>query len=433
MELWGDRRGQPVQIGFILLFGVLVLAFAGYQGYVVPQENGQVEFNHNQQIQSQLQDVRSTVLRAGGLGTRQSASVQLGTTYPSRAIALNPAPATGTLRTVDGPSVTIENAKASGETGDYWNGSGAEFRTKSIRYRPEYNRYEDAPTTGNEHSVLYNEFPDGTVIAKSGQPLVSGRSLSFVFVDGRYGRSESGSVPLDAAPVSTSTNRVLVSNDTKSGITIGLQTTIPESVWVGELLDDQIDGADGSEIRCSEVGEPGNDSHPDRYIEDCDYEETGGDFNTLTLTLEKGETYTLQLAKVGVGTQVTGPSTTYVTDVEGDGATVPEGGEQRLVAEVRDHFDNPVSGGEACATATGDGSVAERFVTSGEDGHVSFTYEAPAVGDTRTETIVVGYECSNDGRPDTTNSTSYVEFEVTVNDLDGSGTGGGNGSSNPGR
>ena len=54
MDFWGDERGQPVQIGFILLFGILVLAFAGYQGYVVPNQNSQVEFQHSQESSNEI-------------------------------------------------------------------------------------------------------------------------------------------------------------------------------------------------------------------------------------------------------------------------------------------------------------------------------------------------------------------------------------------
>lgn len=427
MELWGDRRGQPVQIGFILLFGVLVLAFAGYQGYVVPQENAEVEFNHNQEVRNGMQDVRSGVLRVDGMGTRQSASLRLGTTYPGRAVALNPAPATGTLRTAGPADVTVRHAEATGETGDYWNGEERAFATRPIAYSPGYNVYEGAPTTRIEQSVLYDEFDDGTVVARSRQALVSGRSLSFVFVDGDYGRSGSGSVAVDAEPVSASANRVAVEAANRP-IEIELRTEIPESVWVGDLLADQIDGAAGDETRCTAVGTTGDD-HANRYVDDCEYEEASGP-NALTLVLESGATYTLRSAKVGVGSGVTDPVTAYVTDVEGDGATIPEGGEQRLVAEVRDGFDNPVGGVETCAEVDGDGRIeGSTTATSDEEGRVSFTYAAPEVDRTRTETVLVDHECT-DGNPDVTGTpageTHLVTFGVTVNDVDGSG-GGGNG------
>ena len=435
MKLWDDRRGQPVQIGFILLFGILVLAFAGYQGYVVPQENAEVEFNHNQEVRDGMQDVRSGLLRAGGTGTGQSASLRLGTTYPGRAIALNPAPATGTLRTTAPATVTIRNAEASGETGDYWNGEERTLETRPVAYRPDYNVYDGAPTTRIEHSVLYDEFDDGTVIVRSGQPLVSGRSLSFVAVDGDYGRSGSGSVAVDARPVSASANRVAVEAPRGRAIAVDLRTAIPESVWVGELLADQIDGAGGDETRCADVGTDGDD-HPDRYVDDCEYD-AGAATNTLTLFLESGATYTLRSAKVGVGSGVSDPAPAYVTDVEGDGATIPEGGRQRLVAEVRDGFDNPLEGVGTCAAVDGDTAGSEGLdrgtVGSDEEGRVAYTYEAPRdVDGTQSRTVVVARECTAGGDPDATTETAEVTFEVTVNDVDGSGDGGGGNGGGPG-
>jgi len=53
--MWRDNgRGQSIQIGAVLLFGALIIALAGYQAFVVPQENEQVEFRHSQTVRSAL-------------------------------------------------------------------------------------------------------------------------------------------------------------------------------------------------------------------------------------------------------------------------------------------------------------------------------------------------------------------------------------------
>ncbi|ESS06155.1 MAG: hypothetical protein A07HB70_01704 [uncultured archaeon A07HB70] len=85
-----DRRGVTVQIGAILLFGVLIVALSTYQAVAVPAENEQVEFNHNQAVQQDMLELRSALLQTGAGGRGQSVSVSLGTTYPSRVLLVNP-------------------------------------------------------------------------------------------------------------------------------------------------------------------------------------------------------------------------------------------------------------------------------------------------------------------------------------------------------
>lgn len=426
MNLRDDERGQPVVIGALLIFTILILAFSGYQAFVVPNENRQVEYNHNQEVRNQILDLRSNVMQAGGTATTQSTTVALGTNYPSRALLLNPAPPSGTLETTAERSIVIRNAEASGETGDYWDGAtDRSFTTRPIAYRPNYNVYQDAPRSAVEHGVFYDEYEDGTVLVKGDQPLVSGRSLSFVLVDGEYSRSGSGTVAVDVDPVSTSPNRVAVT-DGAGAIEIELRTDIPETVWVGDLLNDQIDGASDTDDTCTAEFSP-NDRDADRYIDGCEYD-TGTDPNTLTLFLEADATYNLRMAKVGVGPQVTQPSTTYITNVEGDGSTIPDGGEQRIVAEIRDEFDNPVSGVAACADISSGSALstieeAPPTDISDADGRVTFTFQA-ADGVSGDAEVTVGYSCTGSDRPQTNTDTEFATFDIAVYHT-GSGNGGG--------
>jgi hypothetical protein len=114
-----DDRGQSIQIGAVLLFGALVVALAGYQAFVVPQQNEAVEFSHSQTVQNDIQELRNALVSATGEASTRSVSVTLGTRYPDRAFAVNPGPASGSLRTAgtSDPGVALEvaNATAAGE------------------------------------------------------------------------------------------------------------------------------------------------------------------------------------------------------------------------------------------------------------------------------------------------------------------------------
>jgi len=118
MRFLTDDRSQAIQIGAVLIFGILVVFLALYQGFVVPNQNEEIEFNHNQELQSEMTDLRSTAVSMPDRTTTQSVSVGLGVRYPSRAIFVNPGPASGTLQTSgttnSAINITIENATLRG-------------------------------------------------------------------------------------------------------------------------------------------------------------------------------------------------------------------------------------------------------------------------------------------------------------------------------
>ncbi|MFC6733256.1 hypothetical protein ACFQH3_03725 [Haladaptatus sp. GCM10025707] len=95
MRLWGDSRGQAIQIGAILLFATLIIALSLYQANVVPQNNKDVEFNHNLRVLDQLEDMRNAIVRTAATGTEQPVSITLGTQYDERVFAVNPGPPGG--------------------------------------------------------------------------------------------------------------------------------------------------------------------------------------------------------------------------------------------------------------------------------------------------------------------------------------------------
>ena len=102
MESWDDR-GQSIQVGAVLIFAALILLLSLYQATVVPQQNEQIEFDHSQQVQGELLDLRNAVASTFGDAARRSVSVRLGTTYPPRFLAVNPPPASLTLITTGSP------------------------------------------------------------------------------------------------------------------------------------------------------------------------------------------------------------------------------------------------------------------------------------------------------------------------------------------
>jgi len=420
-DLHTDTRAQAIQVGAVLLFAALLIAFSTYQAFLVPDQNKQVEFDHNQQVQSQLQQFHSAVVSSPGTTTDASVVVQLGTQYPARLVAINPGSPSGSLYTEattdDAVNVSVANASTDGEVGDFWNGSRYNYSTGYLVYSPNYNEYSEAPDTVYDSSVLYNRFRSGNVTLTN-QSIVDGKRISLVAINGTYSTATSGAVSVSVERPSSSTNTVEITNSSvDSNVTLWIPTTLSKETWESELLDGEF---------VDQGGHVRRDGLKMSTLPDAKG-------NLLRIELEPGVDYQLRMTKVGIGTRVTDEGGAYLTDVEGNDSTVSEGSSQRLTVEVRDRYNNPVSGVTVNASASS-GSVS--FVTdneSGGDGTIAMTYSAPNVTGSQTETAEVNVSITEptgtlndaDFDPD---GTANVTFDVTVENTDGSGLGSGSGS-----
>ncbi|MFB6212117.1 MAG: Ig-like domain-containing protein [Halobacteriales archaeon] len=396
-----DDRGLSTTVGFIFIFSFLILAFTLYQGLVVPEQNRQVEFDHNQNLQSQMQDVRNAIKNAAD-GNDRSATVTLGPNYPQRTIAQNLGHASGSLRTVDSSNdIIIRNVTATdGETDDYFGDTETTlgpFDSKSLRYTPNYLRYTNAPVTVYENTVAYNRFENDANLTLTDQSIVDGRRISLIVLAGNLSETSADSVTVDASAVSTSNERIAVTN--KSGkLNITIPTRLSAAKWT-DLLASEMDGA-------------GTD---DKYV--VAVRDTGD--NQVSILLESGVTYDLRLAKIGVGTGVEPTDAHYITDVSGNDTSIPEDGHRKLVVEVRDRFNNPVSNvtvQSAVTESAGSGdTVTPATVKTDSQGQATFTYNPPEdVDGTQTAEIRLHFNS-------TTVPRENVTLDVTVLDSDGSG------------
>lgn len=401
MRFRDDRRGVALQVGAILLLGFLVIGLALYQATVVPDQNERVEFDHNQQVQHSLQDVRNGILRTASAERTSPTTVPLGTRYPTRVVAVNPPPSSGRLATEPGGEVTLVGATAiNDETADYWNGTNRSYATKRLSYRPDYSLYQSAPRTTYADTVLYNGF-DGGTRAVTDQRLLEGNLLYLVALNGSYSRSGTGAVSVSPTPVSTSDRTVAVNG---SDMAIEVTTDLSEDEWE-RLLSDQYE-SNGGRIDGNASGVTVN----------------GG---TLTVDLVPNRTYRLRMAKVGVGTGVTDTDEQYLTVVDG-ADSVTAGGTRRIVLEVRDGYNNPVSGVTVGASVNrSDAAIRPNNGTSDGQGQVIYEYVAPdSLPSARDDSINFSFERPVD-RPDFSGAEpESVRINVTVVSLGGGGGGG---------
>jgi hypothetical protein len=406
-----DERGQAIQIGAVLLFGILIVGLSTYQAFVVPDQNRQIEFNHNQEVQQELQDLRNGIVSIPGGSDGRSVTVPLGVQYPSRVVAVNPGPATGSLRTTGTANgdvnATVLNATAEGETGDFWDGQDQVYTTGGLVYRPSYNEYRQAPRTVYDSTVLFNQF-GGRNLSITGQRLVTDERINLVTLNGSLNVARSGATSVDLQAVSSSARTIAVENASAGeNVTIAVATRLNESVW-RTLLEPELVENGGHVYNVS--------SEPI----------AGTQFQQLSIRLESDVEYTLRVTRVGVGTGIKDPNGEYLTTVSGNGSAVPEGSTQKLVVEVRDGLNNPVSGVEVNASANRS-SVLPSTDTTDADGRIAFTYEPPSDIDGGPKSVAVNLSTVVD--PATRSSfdpetVDNVSFSLTVRNTDGSGTGG---------
>lgn len=185
-----DDRAVSAVIGFILIVGLLVLTLAVYQVQVVPQQNAQTEFEHFEDSQDELIEIRNSISIAGQVDVSQFPSLKLGTTYQTRLLAINPPPPAGTVQTSESYNITIAN-----ET-DQLN-----ITTRFLEYEPEYNEIE-VGSTQFEHSVLYldERSRDRKVSIIEDQNIVDGETVRITALQNGFQRSGTNRVTVELYP-----------------------------------------------------------------------------------------------------------------------------------------------------------------------------------------------------------------------------------------
>lgn len=259
--------------------------------------------------------------------------------------------------------MSISNAATTGEVGDYWNGDPHEYATGSIVYRPAYNQYTDAPTTNYENSVAYNRF-DETVIPLTEQTIVDGRRITLTAVGGNLSRNAVGETSVDVRSISPGRRTVTVS-DTGGNVTISIPTKLDLATWQ-DLLEGEFVANGGHIVNVSM-----------NSIADSE-------FDHLTIELEQDVTYELRLAKVAVGSSDEQSDVGYLTTVSRSVSSMTTNETRLLVVEIRNRFNNPVSGVEVTFT-TDNGTFSNDMttinVTSDEAGQASVVLSASSDGE----------------------------------------------------
>lgn len=396
-----DTRGVSEVLGAILVFSILIALLALFQVTIVPDQNKEIEFNHNERVQQDMGELQGAISSVAATGASESVSVETGLRYPTRLLLLNPGPVSGTLRTeeVGGGEIVLSNVEATNvETRDYLDfGSspGESFATRNVVYDPSYNLYDNAPETTYLSTVLYNDFKDGVTIKDKGN-LISGNRITLIVVDGELSTSSVSSTSLSPEPLSAPARTVSVTGD-GGDITITVPTQLDNSTWEDEILDDEI--ASGNVVAINQNGD------------------------AVDIVLDGDKTYELRMAKIGVGSGTTEEDAHYLTDIRGDDTSVQVNGKQKIVLEVRDRFNNPVTDATVNLSVDGSGELQTENqgpspdlddVEADDSGHVTATYIAPSSISTNPKEIDVKASLNGDPSADPFDADTKENVSVAV-------------------
>jgi len=384
MNFITDNRGVSEVVGAILVFGLFVALLAVFQTTAIPAANEEVEFKHSQQVQSDLVEFSSATSRVSSSGDPESVKVQMGTSYPTRLLFFNPQNPTGQIRLAGNQTASIQNVTATDEeTREYIDGSITNLEAKRLEYSANYNEYQDPPTNILEYGTVYRAFDNQTVIDDPGK-VVSGNDISLTLFAGNLSRASGGSLSLEAEPTSAPARTVTV-EPSGGPMVLRLPSRLNASRWE-ELLSE--------EENVEDVRSAG-----------------GGDF--VEIELNETKEYNLRMPQIGVGSDTPDTEATYVTRASNRQLQIGEA--NRLPIEVRDRYNNPVSGESInISVDTGQFQNGNQTIetTTTDDGQPSARYTGSGAGVVEVKASYTRKPSNSTFNPD---NTEDIRFNVSFN------------------
>jgi len=186
-------------------------------------------------------ELRNTILTTKTTGQDGYVNVELGTEFPARLIALNPAPPSGRLSTTQARPIIIKDRGTDSEiTTDVC--PGGEVNTRSIEYQPNYAVYQNAGTIRYENSIIYNDFGEA-VTRLSSQQLVNGDRVQIIPLNRSFNRGGSQTVAIEP-------KAGLVDTSTREDINVTVPTQLNEQQWEkaleGEVARENVSVTEGA-------------------------------------------------------------------------------------------------------------------------------------------------------------------------------------------
>lgn len=368
-----DNKGVSPVVGFLLIILIVTIAIAQYRMNVVPVQERSAETDHFQDVNRGMLELQSEIIQSSATGQTGVSSLNMGVDYDDVRFSLSTFPEAGRLTYIPSEhDITIDNAHNNKEASNFWRGQERNYDTGFIEYDISYNRFQGNPELRIEHGFYYSEMPQSgtnSYIPRSDQPIIDGRNINIHSITGQLGVSESGEINVQTTPVSAPANTVSITDDGEP-IEIELPSQIPAEIWEQRsFLQDEI---------------PDQNDENTGFIESIEQgEDIDNGAGTIIITLETDITYNLQMSRINVSTQSQGVAERqaereYIA-VQSRNINIREDSTVTLEAQVRDRFNNGVSGVNAKVEAVDQntGNCFGDFIESnGNDGTVACTNQA---------------------------------------------------------
>jgi hypothetical protein len=195
-KLHQDSRGVSTVVGFIFIFAILMILLSINQAQFVPVENEEIEFQHFQDVRNDLTEVHAAISEAGQANVAQYPTVKLGTTYPPRILAVNPAPPSGILETRGPYDIEISDLDSD---------NNERIQTRFLRYENGYTQMEIGPIW-YENSVLYLDERSNNgniVIFENQETFIPNGSVRVTALQKDFRKSGTGKITLNIYPAET--------------------------------------------------------------------------------------------------------------------------------------------------------------------------------------------------------------------------------------
>lgn len=224
-----SRRGQTEVLGVVFSFVIIIGLIGINQAFIVPQTNSKVEIQHDRGVQSDMVDLRGEAIEAAASNNPRTTSVKLGVRYPTRIVAKNPPPVSGTLQTEDGGNISIENAQL-----EEICGTDEQPDTKFWTYQADYNVYDSGLPITVENTVTHRG-SNGT-LTDTKQTVIRGNVIRIIRFTGDYHANGVGSRTVEMIPSETGQGVI----NESAAINVTLPTRMDNETW-SDLLSDEID------------------------------------------------------------------------------------------------------------------------------------------------------------------------------------------------
>ena len=359
-----DERGVSIIVGAVLILLILVTIYTQYQIFGIPNMMKEYESRHFADVQADLINLVSSAKKAIADKKTESATVKIGSTYPTIPFFQTPSGFTGSL-TVYESSVKILNARPVEDDVVI----ESTLTGKNIRYKPSYMFYD-----GGDAIIEYGVIAVGKreFYPLSGH-IINGNTIYIPFFDGNLSESSNVAESYTLYPVSGGGRGVLI-RDNGNPIKLCLATSLPASFWNRTIVNSNAYAVD-------------NDP-------DC---------NGVAIVLPHG-IYKLITGKVSFTPSKLEPS--YLYRISPKQQTSPA----ELIVQVRDQFHNPLANSavifipqnastQLCVVVNVSGSwtysctSGQRTVYSNEEGYASVIAKTSGVD------IIVARVTRYDGSP----------------------------------